>query len=61
MKRLLYLLLALLLIGCSSQEAHLIYLPESTPEPTPLFSPTPPPEPEPIALAPIEGDGFLTV
>ena len=60
MKRLLYLLLALLLIGCSSQEAHLIYLPESTPEPTPLFSPTPPPEPEPIALAPIEGDGFLT-
>jgi len=45
MKRLLLLLLALILFGCSSQEAHLIYLPETTPTPEPQYTPTPPPEP----------------
>ncbi len=60
MKRFLLLLFALLLIGCTSQEAHLIYLPEATPTPVPLHTPTPPPEPEPIALAPIVGEGFTT-
>ncbi len=60
MKRLLLLLLALILFGCSSQEAHLIYLPETTPTPEPQYTPTPPPEPEPINVDPIEGDGFRT-
>lgn len=59
-KRLLLLLFAMLLFGCSSQEAHLIYLPESTPTATPLFTPTPPPEPDPINVAPITGEGFKT-
>ena len=60
MKRLLLLLVALLLIGCTSQEAKLIYLPEATPTPEPLFTPTPPPEPEPIVIAPVQGEGFKT-
>ena len=60
MKRLLLILFVLLLIGCSSQEAHLIYLPESTPTATPLFTPTPPPEPEAIKVDPITGEGFKT-
>lgn len=60
MKRLLLLLSVLLLIGCSSQEAHLIYLPESTPTAAPLFTPTPPPEPIPITVDPVTGEGFKT-
>ena len=60
MKRLLLLLSVLLLIGCSSQEAHLIYLPESTPTATPLFTPTPPPEPEAITVDPVTGEGYTT-
>ena len=61
MRRILLPLLALLLlIGCTSQEAHLIYLPEATPTAEPLHTPTMPPEPEPIAIAPVEGAGFVT-
>ena len=60
MKRLLFLLLALLMLACSSQEAKLIYLPESTPTAEPLFTPTPPPEPVPIEVAPVQGEGFHT-
>ncbi len=61
MKRLtLLLLLALLLIGCTSQEAHLIYLEQATPVPTPVYTPTPAPVPEPITIAPIEGEGLVT-
>jgi hypothetical protein len=59
-KRILLLLAALLLLGCTSQEAHLIYLKEATPTPAPLHTPTPPPVPDPIVLAPIEGEGFTT-
>ena len=50
----------LLLLGCTSQEAHLIYLPEATPTPVPLHTPTPPPVPEPILIPSIEGKGFST-
>ena len=61
MKRLLILLLiATCVFGCTSQEAHLIYLPESTPTPAPQFTPTPPPREEPIVVDPIEGTGFAT-
>lgn len=64
MKRVRLLLLVLILLAltaaCTSQEAHLIYLPESTPTATPLFTPTPPPEPEPINVDPIVGEGFKT-
>lgn len=60
MKRLLPMLFAMLLIGCSAQGAHLIYIPESTPTATPLFTPTPPPEPLPIIVDPVTGMGFLT-
>lgn len=61
MKRLAFLILALLLLtACTSQEAHLIYLPESTPTAVPLVTPTPKPEPEPIPVAPIQGEGFKT-
>lgn len=60
MKRLLPLLFALLLFGCSSQEAHLIYLPESTPTPTAQYTPTPAPVPESIPIAPAVGEGFRT-
>ena len=60
MKRLFALLFALLLIGCSSQEAHLINLPKSTPSPTALYTPTPPPVPESIPVAPLTGEGFKT-
>ena len=60
MKRLLLLLIALVLLGCSSQEAHLIYLPESTPTAEPIFTPTPAPVPEPILVAPLQGDAFKT-
>lgn len=60
MKRLLLLISVLLLIGCSSQEAHLIYLPESTPTPAPMYTPTPQPEPQPINVDPVVGEGFQT-
>ena len=60
MKRLVVLLLALLLLGCTAQSAHLVYLPESTPTPELLHTPTPPPVPEPIPVAPIVGEGFTT-
>ncbi len=61
MKRLILLLAALLLLlGCSSQEAHLIYLPESTPTPTSQFTPTPQPSPEAFTVDPVVGEGFRT-
>ena len=60
MKRLAVLMLALLLLACSSQEAALSYLPESTPTPETLHTPTPPPVPESIPLAPVVGEGFQT-
>lgn len=60
MKRFLILLFALLLFGCSSQEAHLINLPDATPTPETQFTPSPPPVPEAIPIAPITGEGFLT-
>ncbi|MBQ1632137.1 MAG: hypothetical protein II049_04885 [Clostridia bacterium] len=60
MKRLLLLLAAALLLGCSTQEAHLIYLPESTPTPVPMYTPTPPPEPQPIHVDPVMGEGIRT-
>ena len=60
MKRLVFLLLILLLIACSSQEAQLSYLPESTPTPVAQQTPTPPPVPESIPLAPVVGEGFKT-
>ncbi len=60
MKRLLILLFALVCAACTSQEAHLIYLPEQTEAPVVETSPTPKPEPEPIYFAPIEGEGFST-
>ena len=50
----------LLLFGCTSQEAHLGYLPEATPTAAPLFTPTPQPEPEPLTISPVEGEGFST-
>lgn len=53
-----YLLIALLLIGCTSQETHLIYLPEATPTSAPRYSPAPSREPEAIHVEPINGDGF---
>lgn len=57
--RLYIILIALLLLfGCTSQEAHLIYLNDISPEPESFATPTPKPEPEPIAIAPIEGEGF---
>jgi hypothetical protein len=52
------ILTVLLMIGCSSQEAHLIYLSEQSPTPEALVTPTPKADPEPIAIAPIEGEGF---
>ena len=60
MKRLLILLFALVCAACTSQEAHLIYLPEQTAAPAADVTPTPSPEPEPLYLAPIEGEGFST-
>ena len=48
MKKLFLLLAVLLVIGCTSQEAHLIDLVETTPTPLTSVTPTPPPEPEPI-------------
>ncbi len=60
MKKLICFLVFLLLIACTSQEAHLIDLPEATPTPQVLVTPTPPPEPETIPVAPIAGDGFRT-
>ena len=60
MKRLLLLLTVAALLGCSSQEAHLIRLPESTPTPVPVYTPTPPPDPEPINVDPVVGEGFWT-
>ncbi len=60
MKRLWIALIALFCIACTSQEAHLIYLPEQTAAPVVEVSPTPTPEPEPLFFAPIEGEGFLT-
>ena len=60
MKRLLILAIALTAVACTSQEAHLIYLPEQTQPPTVEVLPTPTPEPVPIYLAPIEGEGFAT-
>ena len=60
MKRLPFLLLALLLLACSSQEAKLIYLPEATPTPQTEFTPSPAPEPVPIEIAPVQGEGFTT-
>ncbi len=57
--RLIGLIAAILfLLGCTSQEAHLIYLNEQSPSPEALVTPTPKAEPEPIAIAPIEGEGF---
>ncbi len=61
MKRLISIFFTvILLIGCSSQEAHLIYLPETTPTPVALVTPTPAPEPEPVIVAPVAGAGFQT-
>ena len=60
MKKLILLLVLLLAIGCTSQEAHLVDLVESTPTPQTLVTPTLPPEPEPIPVAPIVGEGFRT-
>lgn len=60
MKRLLILAVALLTAACTSQEAHLIYLPEQTSAPAVRVTPTPSPAPEPIYFAPIEGEGFST-
>lgn len=60
MKRLLILAVALLTAACTSQEAHLIYLPEQTSAPAVRMTPTPSPAPEPIYFAPIEGEGFST-
>ncbi len=53
MKRWLILAAALCMTACTSQEAHLIYLPEQTPTPEVHVTPTPSPEPEPILFAPI--------
>ena len=59
MKRLIVFVLVLCTIcACTSQEAHLIYLPEQTPTPAAKETPTPSPAPEPLELAPIEGEGF---
>ncbi len=62
MKRRFFLLLLALftLFACTSQEAHLIYLEQATPPPTPAYTPTPAPIPEPIQIAPIEGEGLTT-
>ncbi len=60
MKRFLWVLTALLCVACTSQEAHLIYLPEQTSAPVVNVTPSPSPEPEPIYFAPIEGEGFTT-
>ena len=60
MKRLILLAAALLTAACTSQEAHLIYLPEQTAAPVVHVSPTPSPEPDPLYFAPIEGEGFST-
>ena len=60
MKRLLILIAVLLTAACTSQEAHLIYLPEQTAAPAADVTQTPSPEPEPLYLAPIEGEGFST-
>ncbi len=60
MKRWLILAAALCMTACTSQEAHLIYLPEQTPTPEVHVTPTPSPEPEPILFAPIEGEGVAT-
>ena len=60
MKRLLILAAALLAAACTSQDAHLIYLPEQTPTPAVHTTPTPSPEPEPLNFAPIEGEGVAT-
>lgn len=59
MKKLILLLAVLLVIGCTSQEAHLIDLVETTPTPHTSVTPTPP-EPEPIPVAPVVGEGFKT-
>lgn len=60
MKKLILLLALLLALGCTSQETHLVDLPEATPTTEPLVTPTPPPEPEPIPVAPIAGEGIRT-
>lgn len=60
MKRLWMIAAALLFAACTSQEAHLVYLPEQTPVPAVVVTPTPSPEPEPLYLATIEGEGFAT-
>ncbi|MBR0507297.1 MAG: hypothetical protein IJJ86_01670 [Clostridia bacterium] len=52
------LILILLMTGCTSQEAHLIYLSDQSEVPEALVTPTPHSEPDLIAIAPIEGDGF---
>jgi hypothetical protein len=59
-RRFLWLLTLLLLLGCTSQEAHLIYLEQATPAPTPVYTPTPAPAAEPITIDPIEGEGLKT-
>jgi len=58
LRRCVLLFVVVLLFGCTSQEAHLIYLDEQSPTPEALSTPTPKAEPEPIAIAPIEGEGF---
>ena len=60
MKKLVLLLALLIMIGCRSQEAHLINLQQATPTPEPLVTPTPPPEPEPIPVVPVAGEGIVT-
>lgn len=60
MKKLVGLLALVLMLACTSQEAHLIYLPEATPTPQVLVTPTPPPAPEPIPVAPVAGEGIRT-
>ena len=54
MKRLIGLLVLLsCFLACTKQEAHLVYLPEETEQPTPV--PTATPMPEEILLAPVDG------
>jgi len=60
MKRLICILALLLMLACTSQEAHLIDLPEATPTPAVLVTPTPTPDPVPIPVAPIAGEGIRT-
>lgn len=54
MKRLIGLLVLLsCFLACTKQEAHLVYLPEETEQPTPV--PTATPMPEEILLPPVDG------